>query len=94
MRQPSATVVFAILLLGLGATARAQDSLALHEASRPDASGAPDNVVGGTLHSSAWLSLDAQYLRRIRVPWPERRILVGVALDLPMLLWIKSRASA
>jgi hypothetical protein len=90
VRQLSATVVLAVLLLGLGGPVRAQGSLALHEASRPDASGAPDNVVGGALNSNAWLSLDAQYLRRIRVPWPERRILVGVALDLPMLLWIKS----
>jgi hypothetical protein len=70
-----------------GAIARASESLVLHEATRPDAAGVPSSVAATTLHSLAWLSLDAHYLRRVSVPWLDRRVLVGVDADLPVFLW-------
>jgi hypothetical protein len=83
------SLVIAALFLVLSASvvARASESLVLHEAARADAAGVPSNVAATTLHSNAWLSLDAHYLRRMSLPWLERRILVGADADLPVFLW-------
>jgi hypothetical protein len=80
-------VTAAVLVLCPGAFARASESLVLHEATLPDAAGVPSNVFASTLNSKAWLSLDAHYLRRLSLPWLERRILVGADADLPVFLW-------
>lgn len=75
------------LVLASTLPARGTESLVLHEASRSDSAALPQNLVAATLHSDTWLSLEAQYVRRVSLPWPERRILVGADLDLPIFLW-------
>jgi len=81
------TLAAILVSLSIHSTAWASDSLVIHEASRPDAQGSPANVVGSTIHSTTWLSLEAHYLRRLKLPWPARPILIGAGLDLPLFLW-------
>jgi hypothetical protein len=92
MKRLAIAVSVTLVSLGGVSPARGSESLAIHEASRPDGPEARNDLIAGSVNSTTWLSMDVAYLRRVSLAWPGKRILVGADVDMPLLLWGKTGA--